>query len=134
MPKPVEPLVKSFLLADSVFRQEAGKWCLIGIFNRIQAASFPTVHHSLGLYVELTDAEGEYDVVVEFWDAANQCLARFEGIHVEVADRLAGVQFGFQTYGLPLPSPGRYYFKLFFNGLEVRSDIPVIVEQGELPA
>ena len=127
------PSVKSLILADQVFRQaETGKWCIIGVFEKILSQSFPCLHPSLGLFVRVEDAHGEYEVKIEFRDAADRVLGSFEGMTLQVNDRLASVAFGVQTIGLPLPAPGRYFFKLFLNG-EVLMDHPVDAVQLSPP-
>jgi len=120
------PSIRSFLIADQVFQQRNGKWCIIGIFDRILVQHFPAVHHSLGLFVQLSDAEGAYDVRVEFRDSNDRVLTAIEGIKVEVTGRLSSTGLGIQTCSLPLLAPGKYFFKLFFNG-EFATDIPLDV-------
>jgi len=122
---PQIPSVRSFLIADLVFQAMSRKWCVIGVFDRILAPKFPVVHPSLGLFVVLSDAEGEYAVRVEFCSADEQVLAVFEGIRLNVTDRLASVSFGLQTNHLPIPAPGRFFFKLYFNGERAPTDIPI---------
>ncbi len=121
----VVPSIRSFLIADQVFQQSSGKWCVIGIFGTVGAPRFPAVHYSLGLYVELSDAEGEYDVRVEFQDAQGRCLSQFGGIRLTAKTRLASGALGIQTYNLALPSPGTYFFKLFFNDQLAVGDIKI---------
>jgi len=111
----VKPIVKAFLIADKVMREEGtGKWSVIGIFDRILSKNFPTNHPSLALYIRLTNAEGEYNVKVEFCEAEGKVLSLFEGKLV-VSSRLATPELGIQTYNLPLPKPGKYLFKLYLN-------------------
>jgi len=115
------------MIADQVFQQSSGKWCLIGVFNEIVAPRFPIVHHSLGLFVELADAEGEYDVGIDFCNASFQVLSPLRGMRIQVPNRLRSVQFGVQTYNLPIPAPGRYFFKLYFGNEAATVDIPIDV-------
>lgn len=121
--KPLLPSVNSFLVADQVFQQTSGKWCIIGVFDRVLSPRYPTTLPALGLYVTLSDAEGVYDVRVEFRDSGDRVLAVMGGIHMEVSSRLAQVGFGVQTYSLPIPKAGRYLFRLFFNDEPAASDI-----------
>ena len=129
------PMLKSFVIADSVFQQSVtNKWCIIGIFQRIQATKFPVLHQSLGLYVSVGDAQGEYDVRVDFRNAEDKRLASFSGLHLQVKDRLAEVNFGIQTRDLIIPSPGKYHFFLHFNTDQI-GQIPleaVVIKPGGL--
>ena len=113
---PPIPRVKTFLVADQVFRQEGTKkWCIVGVFDRIMSPHFPAVHPCLGVYLKLCDAEGEYRVGVEFQDSSGRCLARLDG-HLRMTNRLDEAELGFQTNNLTIPNPGTYFLKLFFNG------------------
>lgn len=129
---PVKPVIKSFLIADTVIQEQVtNKWSAVGIFDRIYSIKFPTRHHSLSLYICLTDAEGEYNIRVEFCDEENRKLALFEGIKLEVPSRLQSVDFGIQTRDLPIPKAGKYFFELYFNDQSVGS-YPLLVEKAEL--
>ena len=132
---PTLPNVKTFLIADQVFPQASGKWCVIGVFDRIVAARFPVVHPSLGLFLTISDAEGDYEVKVEFRNEESKVLAEFGGIRLTAPHRLATVPFGVQTDNLKLPAPGRYSFVPYFNGEPVvTGDIhleAVHLEQGK---
>ncbi len=127
---PPTPVVKSFLVADGVIQDRAtGKWSVIGIFDRIFSPQFPCVHPVVAIYVKLSDALGRYKVRVEFRDASeDRCVSAFEGIDLEVKDRLQGVEFGIQTHGLPLQKPGRYLFQLYLNDEYVASSPLTVVK------
>ena len=111
-------MVKAFLIADSVIQDRStGKWSVVGIFDQIYAPKFPCQHGALAIYVKLSDALGKYAVRVEFRDVGeDRLVSAFEGINLEVKDRLKGPEFGVPTHGLPLEKPGKYQFVLFFNG------------------
>lgn len=124
---PVKPEVKSFLIADMVIQEKGtNKWSAIGLFDRIAAVKFPCLHPSLGIYVRLSDAEGEYAVRVELADSRGQKLAVFEGLKIKVASRLDSLDLGIRTRNLPLPQPGRYDFNLYCND-EFVKNFPLVV-------
>lgn len=127
---PPLPSVRSFMMADHVFRQASEKWCLIGVFNEIAAPRFPIMHHSLGLFVEISDAEGENEVAIDFCNAGFQVLSPLRGIRIQVRVRLRSAYIGIQTYNLPIPAPGRYFFKLYFGKEAATVDIPIDVKQS----
>lgn len=113
---PVKPQVKSFLISDIVIQEkESNKWSAIGIFDRICASRFPFRHSRVALYFKIADAEGDYKVKIEFCDSEGKKLALFEGINMHVPNRLVCPDFGIQTYDLPIPQPGQYYFNLYLN-------------------
>jgi len=122
-----KPEIKSFLIADIVIQEKGtNKWSVIGIFDKIYAGNFPCIHNSLGLFVKLTEADGSYDIRVEFCDSQDRKLAIFEGLKFNVSGRLVMHQFGIQTRQLPLPAPGKYMFNLYFNN-DLIQNIPIDV-------
>ncbi len=122
---PTPPHVSAFLIADQVFQQIAGKWCVVGVFDRVIAPRYPSIHPTLGLFFVLSDASGSYDLTIQFRNEQDQILGAFDGVRVEVPHRLARVYVGLQTTNLFIPAAGRYFFKLFFNGQMAIEDIPV---------
>lgn len=123
--KPPKPSLQSFLIADKVIQEKGtNKWSVIGIFDRILARNFPLMYYSLAPYIRLGEAEGEYDIKVEFCDEAGRILSVFEGLKLVVHSKLVTPELGIQTYNLPLPRPGKYFFRLYFNG-EFFKDFPI---------
>jgi len=121
---PVTPTLKSYLIADMVFKQEGGKWCVIGIFSKLYAPRYPVIHPSLGLLIQVSDAEGEYDVKLEVRDSNDRTITVLPRFKLAVHDRLAVVEFGTQTRHLLIPALGKYRFRLSFND-EFVGDIPL---------
>lgn len=125
---PAEPSIVSFLISDMVIQEKGtNKWSAIGIFDRIIATDFPLLYPRLSLYIRLSDAEGNYDIRVEFCDDKDCILAIFEGISLSVPSRLHNPDLGITTINLPIQKPGKYYFKLYFNG-KFATDFPLNVE------
>ncbi|MCF6154856.1 MAG: hypothetical protein E3K36_06295 [Candidatus Brocadia sp.] len=114
---PVKPEIISFLIADMVIQEKGtNKWSAIGIFDKIRAANFPYIHPCLALYIRLADAEGDYDIRVEFCDDNDRIFAVFEGITLSILSRLHHPDIGIRAVNLLIPKSGKYYFKLYFNG------------------
>ena len=128
MKKPPKPTFRSFLLADLVFPQDTGKWCAIGIFDQINCRQFPAVHYSMGMLIELSDGEGDYVVRVDVANANEQVIASTAEVTALAKNRLEGFRVGIQTYGLILPAPGKYFFKLYCNDDFVQ-DYPLMARQ-----
>ncbi|MBF0620254.1 MAG: hypothetical protein HQL19_08830 [Candidatus Omnitrophica bacterium] len=128
-----KPQIISFLIADHIIQEGAShKWSVIGIFDRITAVKFPCLQQNLALYVKFCDAEGEYDVRVEFTDTQAHKLGAFGGIKLRVASRLEHPDFGVVTRSLAIPAPGKYNFDLYFNEQLVGS-FPLEVLQAAAP-
>ena len=117
------PALKAWIVADQVFRQDTGKWCIIGVFDQIRARSFPAIHPSLGIWMKRSDAMGDYRMRVELHDSADRCLGRLPEMGFRVEDRLKEPEIGFTTFHLLLPCAGTYFLKLFFNEEPAGSDI-----------
>lgn len=127
------PVVKSFLLADTVLQDRAtGKWSVVGIFDQIHATSFPCLHSSISLYIKLADVLGRYKVRIDFRDGSDARVSTFEGIDLEVKDRGQHVEFAVNARGLRLEGPGQFLFQLYMNDEYVAS-APLQVIRVEPP-
>ncbi len=126
---PSKPVIKSFLIADSVIQEKgSNKWSAIGIFDRIYTHNFPFLHANTALYIKLADAEGEYELKIEFVDSSGRKLGIFEGIKLKVLSKLDTPDFGIKTQNLFIPASGKYHFDLYFNNQHC-ANIPLIVEE-----
>ena len=118
------PTVKSFVIADSVFQQVGGKWCIVGVFDRIWGGKFPAMHPSLGIYVELEDVpEGKHEIFMTFSNSEKKQLAVSPKIHLTARNRLAKAGVGVQTHNLMIPTAGTYFIEIVFNGRPLAHDI-----------
>ncbi|MEK6647414.1 MAG: hypothetical protein AABY84_12160 [Candidatus Firestonebacteria bacterium] len=106
------------------------KWSIVGIFDKILVRNFPSIHPSLSIYMRLTEAEGDYDIRVEFCDINKKKLAIFEGLKLSVPSKLMSPEIGIKTSSLPIPQPGKYLFNLYFNN-EFLETHPIWIEQIE---
>ena len=89
----VVPVLVAALLCDSaVADPTTGKKTLIGIFDRVWAAQFPTAR-PLTFYGKITDAEGQYTFTVRIVLAnKNKLLGEAKG-EMGVPDRLQAFDF-----------------------------------------
>ena len=113
----VVPLLVASLVCDvAVADPSTGKKNLVGIFDRVHAAKFPTAR-SLSLYFKIADAQGRYDFEVRYVRVStNEILAQAEGT-VTVNDRLASSDLYLQFPPLSIPAPGRYEFQIWANSM-----------------
>ena len=113
------PKANAMLICDQVLT-EAGtnKKSLIGIFENIGAAQFPAVHHSLSVYVKLTDAKGNYKFQLDLVDlTSNAVITKCEiPNEFQMNDPLRTSELVFNLEGLRFPHPGEYEFRIFANG------------------
>lgn len=108
---------QALLTCDSVANDPAGKITLYGIFDRIAAAAFPTVHPLFSIYWRcLVPGPGRVGV----------CIARPDGAQmvdlepVEAGQEKGAVLQGTYTLGgLEFPAEGEYVIRLRFNAEDV---------------
>lgn len=128
----VLPHVRTFLLADSVFQQKSGKWCVIGVFQGIGAKKFPILHQSLGMFLELTEVpKGEHQVCMVFVNSMGRELARSPLIKLTCSQPIMHdtIGLGMTANNLPIPEPGVYCVQVMFNGQLLSHDSRIVVRQ-----
>ena len=112
------PKTNAMLICDQVVTEQGtNKKSLIGIFEHIGAAQFPATHHSMSIYVKLTDAQGSYRFRLVLFDlnddkTITDCTMP-DGVHVE--SPLHSHELVFNLKGLQFPHPGEYEFRIFAN-------------------
>jgi hypothetical protein len=108
------------LICDSAIREEgSGKVSLIGIFANINGTSFPLVHPALTVYVNITDAEGQYKFRLDLNRVGDAKLLGRAEMDAEIADRTRPAEILFQITPLLFEKPGVYEFQFYANGLHV---------------
>lgn len=113
---PPKPSLSALLVCDMVIDDKAtNKKSLIGTFTHIWAQGFPCIHHKMGVYFCLTDAEGEHEIMLRLVNAESETVLAEAGISVVIHDRLSINDFGVNIPVVQFPTPGRYEFQLFVN-------------------
>lgn len=114
----VKPSIKAFLVCDYVIEDSATKKkSLVGIFTHLQSLTFPFLHHQMGLYFCLTDAQGTYQFEISLvYLNTDFLMAKAKLPLVEIPDRLQIADFCLTLNNLAFPGPGRYEFRLFADG------------------
>jgi hypothetical protein len=117
--------VLALLLCREAFQQAgSGKWCLIGIHDRVHAARLPT-SHSFAVFVSLGDfTSGSKLAIVVRRDDDELCRAEAEA---GVAGGIGNLDFGVQLPPLQLSSAGIYQIDLRAGG-KVLATRQLIVE------
>jgi hypothetical protein len=114
------PACNAFLICDYAIREEGtGKVSLIGIFENINVARFPSMHGLLCVYAKLTDAEGEYEIRLELVRLEDLAVIGRGALTMTIANRMAAAELVFQLGGLVFERPGRYEFRLYANDKSV---------------
>ena len=128
----VVPLLVAALVCDvAVADPNTGKKNLIGVFDRVNARTFP-IEQSFSVYFKFTDAEGRYVFDVRYVQVkTNQLLAEVKE-QIIVSDRRASSAIHMVPVPLPVPEEGRYEFQIwandkflgstFFDAVQIRED------------
>ena len=112
------PKANAMLICDYVItEQNTNKKSLIGIFEHIGAAQFPMIHHSMSVYVKLTDGHGNYQFRLELVDLKHeQVMAKCDlpsPLHIDHPLETREIVFSFM--GLKFSEPGQYEFRIYAN-------------------
>ena len=111
------PVPKALLLCDSVVVDERSKkTTLVGIFDRIFIRKFPGSHGPLTIYARLTDAEGRYELRIDYVQVkTDKLLAQAKLPALEIPDRLKEHEVIIEPPPVQIPEPGQYEFRLWAN-------------------
>ncbi|HXV28004.1 MAG TPA: hypothetical protein VD913_03470 [bacterium] len=113
------PKTNAMLVCDYVLTEQgSNKKSLIGIFENIQAAKFPCVHHSLSVYIKLTEAQGSHRFRLELADLKSNSVVGQSEIpqDIVIESPLATHELVFHLRNIAFPHAGEYEFRIFANG------------------
>lgn len=106
-------LICDLIITDSTTRKKS----LIGVFEVMYAGVFPCVHNSLSVYVNFTDAEGEYVFKLEILDLeSNAIVGSVQTPAIKVGNRLATQELALVVRGLRFEHEGSYEFQVSASG------------------
>ena len=131
---PARPSVKAILICDRVIH-EAGtnKKSLIGIFEDIHLPRIPHHYPQIAVYVNLTDAHGQYVLELRLLDTKEgKELGRGSTPEVEIDSPLRTCEFALQIQNLLFRHEGKYEFQILANG-ELLSTKSFNVKRLKLP-
>ncbi|MDD4183280.1 MAG: hypothetical protein PHT53_05625 [Candidatus Omnitrophica bacterium] len=113
-----KPVIKALLVCDYIITdRNGGKNSLIGIFENINCKTFPHIHGNLGVYVNFSDALGDYEFKLELIDLSNnEAIGHSNPIKTNFNDTVESFNLAFLLSGLKFDHPGKYLFKLSANG------------------
>ena len=113
----LKPILKAMLLCDQTLVEEGThKRTLIGIFDRIKAAKFPSVHPSMSIYVQFREIEGVFDFSLELFDLTEgRSLHRALIQKFSVQDRSRDCELVFNLFSVKFDHPGEFEFRIFVN-------------------
>ena len=115
----LRPILKAMLLCDLTLVEEGTrKRSLVGLFDRVKAAQFPTVHGSMSIYVQFREIEGVFDFTLELYDLAeDKALHKAVVNHFKVQDKSRDCELVFNFLSVRFDHPGEYEFRIYVNDM-----------------
>ena len=119
-------------LCDYAFKDAAGKTCLIGIFDRVNARAVPVVHPQASIALRLVGQPQDKErMKVEIVRPNGTTLTKFEG-EVGLGPNGEG-EVQFNLVAMPLPDMGTYQINIHL-GDELAHTITFSVAQPPTPS
>lgn len=129
------------LLADAATIDGSGKLNILGVFDRLGTAAFPTRHPRLSLVLRFAAGVhelGSHEVAIVLRAPDGAEVVRIDG-EMNLAGSARGVSSGIlvphilNMDGLVFPTPGRYAFDVVIDG-EHHVSIPLTVDGPQASA
>lgn len=114
MGKPV-PTVEWLHVCDHAFRDEAGKLCLVGLFDALHSRQLPGRLPMMAAAVGITDGVGEYQIGLQVVAPSGKIMD-LELPPLRLPERHAKQRAIVRLSGLPFEEFGRYEFRLKIDG------------------
>jgi len=112
----IEPDLLYSVLCDEVRREDNGKLMLLGLFEQIAVAVFPTQHPGCCIVNKWCNGEGAWTQQARFVDADDRVLMQGDSIGFELLTLDAHFTAVQMFQGLPLNAPGRVFIEILLNG------------------
>lgn len=133
--QPPQPTSKALLLCDdTIIEAGTSKISLIGVFRRFVLTHIPGTTRPFYAFIQLTNAQGTYDVVIEVRDlSADEAIAEASGPGIEIESQLHVCNIILPVPRLLIEHAGHYEFIIFANNSEVdRQRFEAIESQEDL--
>ncbi len=113
----LKPILKAMLLCDTTILEEGSrKRTLVGIFDRIRATKYPSVHPAMSVYVQFREIEGKFDFTLELVDLdENKSMHRAVIQGFQVQERSRDCELVFNLLSVKFDHPGSYEFRIYVN-------------------
>lgn len=110
-----KPVLKSILVCDQIIEDVVTrKKTLVGVFERVMSPTFPIHHGALGVFFQISDAEGEYQFSLELADVAhNKTMGVAQLPPTQIDSPVQVSNFALMFQGLRFENPGLHEFRLW---------------------
>ena len=115
----IKPILKAMLLCDlTIVEERSHKRSLIGLFDSIGSAQFPTVHPSMSVYVQFREIEGVFDFTLELVDLEDEKVLNKAMIkRFQVQDKSRDCELVFNLMAVKFDHAGDYEFRIYADDL-----------------
>ncbi|MGD0092910.1 MAG: hypothetical protein ABSE73_23610 [Planctomycetota bacterium] len=129
----IRPILLALVVCDSVIREQgSNKLSLIGTFNGIFSTAFPIVHHSLCVYIAITEGRGRAQCKLRMtYLESNSVLVELPG-QIDFGGPTNVGEMVFQFNSVRFEHPGAYAFEFWVNN-ELLGSRKLIAQQMEKP-
>lgn len=105
------------LICDQTLVEEGTrKRSLIGLFDRVKATQFPTVHNAMSVYVQFREIEGVFDFTLELYDVTqDKTLNKAKVDKFKVPDKSRDCELVFNLLSVRFEHAGEYEFRIYVN-------------------
>ncbi len=116
------PSILSINVCDTIIRDEkTRKVSLIGLFNTINAHSFPATHGLMHVYIAMTNGHGKYETEVRFVSLEdNHPIIGMRG-EVNFNSLLDAVEINIEWRDIPFKKPGNYAIEVLCDKIPISS-------------
>jgi len=128
------PMGLALVICDTIIEDKTtGKKSLIGIFDRIQATTFPCTHPAMSIFVSLTGGRGKYpcEIVCRHGDSSSAMAFSAKG-NIAMRDPGQVVDLLFQVKGVHFPQPGTYWVHFMVDEMPIMLR-PLFISKLEPP-
>lgn len=118
----MQPQCIALLFADRVFREDNGKFGVLGIFDAFNFPQFPIVTPPWGIFILLSNlSSGKHPLTINLvHDQTDAVVLPFVG-ELNIAEEDAPAQINLPVNGVLLPAPGDYTLTLNLDGKQIAS-------------
>jgi len=113
----IKPILKAMLLCDlTIVEDRTRKRSLVGLFDSIGSAQFPSVHPSMSVYVQFREIEGVFDFTLELVDLeVEKVLNKAVIKRFQVQDKSRDCELVFNLMAVKFDRPGDYEFRIYVD-------------------
>ena len=125
----IKPDLQFSVLCDDVRREDNGKFILLGLFEAVNAKSFPASHQSMFIVDQWVKGEGEFEQRIRIVNSRDKGIVfQTENQRFELSDINAHHTLRSRFTNIIFPEPGKYWVEIMLDGALVLN-YPITLRQ-----